>query len=302
MSKTIMFVVILALAVGGLGYVFKGLDSQVKRLKFENERAALKEKFAEKVPHIAVSDPEHATYDLIQGFKNYAKDLADLYRKYPEFKGQQPALERYEQEYKDKKIDESKMRLIRERVDLAKKVFTSLSKGDYKPVAMASDKTVRMDIYDIAKVSEGGEDKLFWHMLIINAPSDKATSFGPINMELPLEDDASTARARKAGRLADNKAIRKATVSGPGEPNTLVNEPDKWFEDFPPGMMIAYYNFPMFPGEAKGLDLTFDLGVRNPGGGDIKNVLKFSLPLKSEWKLPAGASFGADEVTEQGDD
>lgn len=303
MGRVVGLVLVLAIAVGGLGFVFKGLDGQVKRLKFEADRAALKQKFAARVPHLIQSDDEHAAFDLVSAVKNYGKDLSELYKKYPDFKDPDAALHRYENDYKDKKIDENKMRGIRERVTLVKGVWEHLLKGDYKPVAVGRDKSLRMDIYDISKKAADGEDKLFINVLFLGLVPDKSMSYGAIAMDIPLEDDEVTAKKRKAGQLKDNKAERKAQVNGGGEPNTMVPEPDKWVEDFPPGMGIGFYNFPMFPGEAKSLDLSFTFDVKNPGGGHIENNLKYKLPIKPEWKLPHGANYGADEQAEtSGDD
>jgi hypothetical protein len=298
MSRTLALIVFLAVAVAGLGYVFKGLDGQVRRLKFEADRGELQAKFASKVPHIAVVDADHAAYDLVSGAKAYAKDLADLYKRYPEFKDADSVLKRREAEYKDKKIDEQKMRGIRERVDLTKKVWGKLSSGEYKPVAISADKSVRLDLYDVAKITEAGEDKLLVSVLFINGVPDKAMGFGPINMEMALADDEATAKARKEGRLKDKGAQRKATMSGGGDPGLYIPEPYKFVEDFPPGIQIGYYQFPLMPAEATDLDLTFGIDIKNPGGGAIANTLKFKLPLKDEWKLPKGANFGGDEATD----
>jgi len=291
-------VLVLAVAVGGLGFVFKGLDNQVKRLKFEAERGELKEKFQSRIPHLIQSDGEHASFDLTSAVKNYAKDLAELYKKYPDQRDPDAALKRFEQDYKDKKIDEQKMRGIRERVALVKDVWEKLVKGEYKAQYTSHDKSLRMDIYDIQKKSQDGEDKLFVHVLFVGSVPDKSMTYGAIAMDVPLEDDEATAKKRKAGQLKDNKAERKAQISGGGEPNTLVTEPDKWVEDFPPGIGVAFYNFPLFPGEAKGMELSLNFDVKNAGGGHVSNDLKYKMDLKPEWKLPAGAAYGADEAND----
>ncbi|MBI5494745.1 MAG: hypothetical protein HY904_06925 [Deltaproteobacteria bacterium] len=303
MGRVVGLILVLAVAVGGLGFVFKGLDSQVKRLKFENERSVLKAKFQARMPHLIQSDDEHAAFDLVSAVKSYGKDLAELYKKYPEFRDPDWALKRYEQDYKDKKIDEKKMQGIRERTAMVRAVWEKLLKGEYKPVAVAHDKSIRVDLHTIEKKASEGEEKLFVHVLILGILADKSLSYGTIAMDVPLEDDEATAKKRKAGQLKDLKQERKAQISGQGEPNTLIPEPDKWVEDFPPGMGVAFYNFPMFPGEAKGLELTLGYEVKNPGGGHVVNELKYKIPLDASWKLPAGAAFGADEANANtGDD
>lgn len=296
MGKGVIFVIGVVAVVGGLIFVFKGLDDQVKRLKFENERHAIKERFAERIPALAAADEEHAGFDLTQAIRNYGKELAELYKKYPEFRDVDSILKRHEAEYKEGKKEESKMRGVRERISMTKDVWQRLLDDKYKPIVTVHGPSLRLDFFDIEKKNQDGQDQLFIHSLFVGGVADKSMTYGPIQMVLPLADDEATAKKRKAGQLKDNKEQRRAELNGGGEPAILIPEPEKFVEDFPPGVMIGLYQFPLFPAEAKALELTMNFEFKNPGGGRVVNDMKFKpIEVKPEWKLPAGASFDADE-------
>jgi len=296
MGKGVIFVVGVVAVVGGLIFVFKGLDDQVKRLKFESERHVLKERFAERVPALIASDEEHAANDLTGAIKNYGRELAELYKKYPEFRDVDSILKRHEAEYKEGKKDEAKMRGVRERIGMVKDVWQKLLDDKYKPVTMQHGPSLRLDLFDIEKKNQDGQDQLLVHSVFVGGVADKSMTYGPIQMLLPLADDEATAKKRKAGQLKDNKEQRRAELNGGGEPAILIAEPEKFVEDFPPGIMIGLYQFPLFPSEAKALELTMNFELKNPGGGRVVNELKFkSLEVRPDWKLPAGASFDAEE-------
>ncbi|MEW5849685.1 MAG: hypothetical protein AB2A00_12780 [Myxococcota bacterium] len=300
MGRVLAFLVGVGAVLAGLIFFFGSMDSQIKRLKFENERYALKQRFAAKIPHLQSVEDEKAAFDLQTAVKEYAKSLAELYKKYPEFRDPDSILKRWEKDYQDKKVDEGKIRGARERVTLVKGLWEKFLTDNYKPVMTSADKSLRVDIYNVEKKAVDGQDKLIVHVAYIGGTPDKSMGFGGIEMQIPLADDDATAKKRAKGELKDNKQERKATVSGGGEPNTLILEPEKWVEDFPPGIVIGYYDFPLFPAEAKSMELTMDFEFKNPGGGRVANAVKFKpMELKPEWKLPEGSSFEADEQTEE---
>jgi hypothetical protein len=292
------YIAVVAAALAAVIFFFNGMDMQIKRLKFENERAAIKRSFTTKVPHLIAADEEHATFDLTQTVKNYAKDIARLYQKYPEFKEPDAILKRYEKEYQEGKKDESKMRAVRERIAFVKDVWEKLLTENYKPEVTAHGASIRADLYNIEKKAVDGQDKLIVSALFLGPTTDKTTTYGAIEMNVALADDESTAKKRAAKQLKDLKAERKAVITGGGEPNTLVTEPDKWVEDFPPGIVVGFYDFPLFPAESRQMTLTMNFEVKNAGGGRVLNELKFKpLDMQSHWKLPEGSSFEADEQT-----
>ena len=97
-----------------------------------------------------------------------------------------------------------------------------------------------------------------------------------------------------SGQDPDGKPIREMRASG--EPYKIEN-PERFIEEFPPGIVFGYYDLPKIPAEVATAELTFDIATRSVlTGEEVAAKFVWKQPVPAEWKLPAGAGWeGAQE-------
>ena len=88
-------------------------------------------------------------------------------------------------------------------------------------------------------------------------------------------------------------------MSGGGEPYQKLSDPERFVDDFPPGVLFGTYWVELFPREAATVNLEISADVRGASGAVRPATFLFRLPVPERWKLPPGATFQA-EIREVG--
>jgi hypothetical protein len=83
-------------------------------------------------------------------------------------------------------------------------------------------------------------------------------------------------------------------MSGAGEPYQKLADPERFSEDFPPGVLFGTWWVEPFPREAAKVKLQLDVDARAPSGAVRPAALELALPVPEVWKLPPGATFQAE--------
>lgn len=295
MKRFVAFLVVLA-AVGAVAaFAFMSFKARLTEERLIAKKAVIDLDFLGHSAFTRMVPGDDYGDDASVLFSGYARDVDKIYND-PEFaplRDDDKVRKVYEKAHKEGRKDDKTLKEVNDRIDYTQAVYKELTGGSYHPVASAQQNGLRVDLYSIEKAPVDGQDRLKVKALIYSGDPD-AVSFGQIAMKLAI---ISKVEKKVRGKTVTEDEIKLAKVEGGGSPNTLIKTPRKWMEDFPPGVMIGYYDFPLFPPTSSELALTMGFGVRTVGGNNIQAELSFPpLTIDPSWKLPAGASWEAEEM------
>jgi hypothetical protein len=80
-------------------------------------------------------------------------------------------------------------------------------------------------------------------------------------------------------------------MSGTGEPYLKLADPERFAEDFPPGILFGTWWVDPFPREAARVKLALDVQVPGTGPAAATASLALELPVAEAWKLAPGVPF-----------
>jgi hypothetical protein len=83
-------------------------------------------------------------------------------------------------------------------------------------------------------------------------------------------------------------------MSGAGEPYQKLSDPERFVDDFPPGVLFGTWWVELFPREAAKVKVELAVDVRAPSGAVRPSTFQLELPVPEAWKLPPGATFQAE--------
>jgi hypothetical protein len=83
-------------------------------------------------------------------------------------------------------------------------------------------------------------------------------------------------------------------MSGGGEPYQKLADPERFVDDFPPGVLFGTWWVELFPREAAAVNLEISADVRGASGAVRPATFLFKLPVPERWKLPPGATYQAE--------
>ncbi len=82
-------------------------------------------------------------------------------------------------------------------------------------------------------------------------------------------------------------------MTGPGEPYQKLSDPERFSDDFPPGVLFGTWWVELLPREAATVQVELGVDVRSPSGAVRPATLQTSLPVPERWKIAPGATFQA---------
>lgn len=295
MKRFIAFLIVLiAIAVVG-GMMFMSFKQKLIEQQLLVARADIGQQLMERIAFSKMLPAGDYADDIGVVLSGYGRDLAKLYQN-PDFallRDPDSVRKIYDEEHLKGRKDDRTWQQVNQRIDYTQEVMKELLGGSYKPMVTAQADGLRLDIYDISKAPVDGQDRLMVKVMIIGGDPE-GLSFGHIEMKMKIEGEVEK---KVRGETVMEKVTKLAKVEGGGSPNTLIKTPRKWVEDFPPGIMIGFYDFPLFPPSADELSLSMGFAVRTAGGHNLMPQLEFStLPISPGWRLPEGASWEAEEV------
>jgi hypothetical protein len=95
-------------------------------------------------------------------------------------------------------------------------------------------------------------------------------------------------------RFLDPAGKLYAEMSGPGEPYQKLVDPERFVDDFPPGVLFGTWWVELLPREAATMEMDVEVDVRGATGTGRPATFKLALPVAEGWKLPPGATFQAE--------
>lgn len=98
-----------------------------------------------------------------------------------------------------------------------------------------------------------------------------------------------------AFRFLDPAGKLYGEMTGPGEPYQKLADPERFVDDFPPGVLFGTWWVELFPREAATVEVELAADLRDPSGAVRPATFTARLPVPEAWKLPPGTTFQAVE-------
>ncbi len=259
------------------------------------ERARLKRDFTERAGLAKALPPDRPAEwqaEVAALSRWYFDELAAIRNRHPGEPPRPTALEATAEERKGKLKNEERA-AIEDFQKYADSRLALLREGKYAAMASAAAEGLRLDLVAIqtGPAPEG-------------APGLRI-DFGlwgaPRYVERERSGDKTITRAltpvafkRIALRFLDPTGKLYGEMSGAGEPYQKLSDPERFADDFPPGVLFGTWWVELFPREASTVEVQVDADVRAPSGAVRPATFQTSLPVPEAWKLPPGATFQAE--------
>lgn len=294
--KKLLFValpagVLIFAVVGGLSVLRSRGEASAALL----ERAQLKREFVERaavgraVPSDRVDEWRDESAAL---FRWYLEQLAAIRNRHPTVPPAPSGAEAAAEERKGKLSDKEKASYA-EWQKLADGRFALVKEARYAPLFTTADGGMRLDLLAAETGSHpaGGGAALRIDFALWGAPR---------RVEKERSGDVTTTKVllpvvfkRIAFRMLDETGKLYGEMNGPGEPFQKLADPERWVEDFPPGVLFGSWWVDLFPREAVTTEMELEASLRGASGNERTVLFKFTLPVREEWRLAPGAAFDA---------
>lgn len=256
-------------------------------------RAQLKREFLERgsVARQLPGEKQKEWRDEVRALSRwYFDELAALKSRYPGDKPRPPAAEPARKE-KAQEAEAARAEWQR----YAEERFQALRDGKYEPLHSAAEQGLHLDLLTFApeKNPSGGEKALRIDFALWGAPRrvDKEAAPGgraTTRVSVPV------AFRQLSFQFLDAQGKPYGEMSGPGEPYQKIADPERWVEDFPPGILVGTWFVDRFPREAARVQIALSVEVRGQAGADLPATFKLDLPVREEWRLGPGEAYQAE--------
>jgi hypothetical protein len=266
-------------------------DAEASRL----ERARLKREFDERSAVLRALPPDRPAEwqeEVVALTRWYEDQLQAIRNRYHGVEPAPTALAAAEEEKKDK-LGEKERAAIEDFQKYADARAKLLRDGAYGVVASATAAGLRLDLTSLG--TGAGPD---------GAPGlrvDFALWGAPRFVERERTGDKVVTRTvtpvafkKLTVQFLDEKGKPYGEMSGAGEPYQKLADPERFVEDFPPGVLFGTWWLELLPREAATAQLTLEVDVRGASGAVRPAAFALSLPVPEAWKIPPGATYQAE--------
>jgi hypothetical protein len=292
----VKLVVVLAVLLGGGFYAMRKVNTTKEEAEHKLGLERIRKEYLERAP-MARLMAEPARYEDEQRavWKWYFNELTDHYNRFPDRKNYERFLDELIEKKTKKKVKEQEFAQYEERYKLVKEYWELMEGGKYMPIFTALDKGLRFDVYEIRPIPDPREPRVRLYFTIHGVQRKWN------------EEQTGAARIRKLTVNANYGDVQFKGVDEAGKPSVefkascepfSVDNPERFIEEFPPGLVLGYYELPKIPALVAKAELAFEIGTRSViSGEEVMGKFVWNLaPLPSEWRLPASAGWdGAQE-------
>jgi hypothetical protein len=259
------------------------------------ERARLKRDFTERAQAAKAVAPERPAdwqAEVVALSRWYFGELQAVRNRHPGEPPRQGGVEAAEAEQQGKLKKEQKEQL-QDFQRYADSRLALLRDGSYTARASAAVEGLRLDL--VAVEPGKGPDGAAGLRI------DFALWGAPRYVERERAGDRTVTRSvipvafkRIAFSFLDPSGKLYGEMSGAGEPYQKLADPERFQDDFPPGVLFGTWWVELFPREAAKAKLEVAVDVRAPSGAVRPATFQAELPVPEAWKLPPGATFQAE--------
>ena len=258
-------------------------------------RARLKRDFGERAGAVRAIPADHQPEwqaEVAALSRWYFDELGSIRNRFP---GEAPRLngvQAAEEEKKGKLKKEERDALV-DFQSYAEGRLALLREAKYAPVASAFAEGLRLDLVAVEPGASPGAGP--------GLRVDFALWGAPRYIERERSGDKNVTRnvvpvafKRIAFQFLDAAGKPYGEMSGGGEPYQKLADPERFVDDFPPGVLFGTWWVELFPREAATTNLEIAADLRSPSGLVRPASFVFKLPVPERWKLPPGATFQAE--------
>lgn len=294
MRKLLFVALPFGLAVLGAVTLVNAMRSRAEAADARLERARLKRDFTERAQVAkAVPADRPAEWQAEVGALSrwYFEELQGIKNRHPGEPARPTGVQAAEEEQQGKLKPEQREQL-QDFQKYAESRLALLRDGSYPVVASAAAEGLRLDLVAVetGKSPEG-------------APGlrvDFALWGAPRYVERERQKDKTVARnvvpvafKQIAFGFLDPAGKLYGEMSGAGEPYQKLADPERFVDDFPPGVLFGTWWVEPFPREAATVKFDLAADVRAPSGAVRPAAFSVTMPVPEAWKLPPGATFEA---------
>ncbi|BDG06575.1 hypothetical protein [Anaeromyxobacter oryzae] len=295
MRKLLVVAVPAGLAILAAALVLSSFRSRADAEASRLERARLKREFAERAAVLRALPPDRPAEwqgEVVALTRWYQDELQAIRNRYPEVSPAPGALAAAEEDRKGK-IGEKERAAIADFQKYADGRAKLLREGAYGAVGSAEAAGLRLDLVSV----ESGAGPEGTPGLRV----DFALWGAPRYLERERSGDKTVTRTvtpvafkKLAVQFLDAKGKPYGEMSGAGEPYQKLADPERFVEDFPPGVLFGTWWLELLPREAATAQVSLEVDVRGASGAVRPATFALSLPVPEGWKIPPGATYQAE--------
>ncbi len=296
MNNPLIKLLVVALVVaGGAGFGYSRMKAAELESKHQIELEKLRREFVDREAFArSIADSTKYADEQRALFKWYFAELTSHYNRYPKYKNYDRFLDDLKARHKSKKVKDGEFGQWEERFKLTRDFFDKVGAGKYEPRFTAVDKGLRFDIYDIQSVPDPKEPKVRLSFALYGAQRKWSEDTSSGSKVSKLTVNANFRDMVFKGLDGQDKEVLQLTASG--DPFKIDN-PERLVEEFPPHVVLGYYEVPKIPSQAAKVEITFGISTRSVlSGEEAAGEFVWKMPTPDDFKLPAGAAWeGAQE-------
>lgn len=296
MKKLLLVALPVGLAILLVAAGLSTLRARAELSTSQLERAQLKREFVERAAvgrALPAERPDEWRDEAAALFRWYLEELAAIRNRHPSVPAAPSGVAAAAEERKGK-LSEKERAVYEEWQKLANGRFALVKEARYTPLYTATAEGMRLDLLSIETGPHpaGGGPGLRIDFALWGAPR---------RVEKEKQGDVTTTKVllpvafkQIAFRMLDEKGKLYGEMNGPGEPFQKLTDPERWVDDFPPGVLFGAWWVDLFPREAVNCELELGLTLRGASGSERPVSFKFTLPVREEWRLAPGAAYQAE--------
>ncbi|HEY3452110.1 MAG TPA: hypothetical protein VGK67_37550 [Myxococcales bacterium] len=282
-NPIVKLLVVLVIILGG---GFYGLTTYRKKsAEYENklDLERIRKEWLERQPLARqLAAPDKYRFEQQALFKWYFNELTEHYNKFQGLKDYEKVGDDLEAKKKAKKIKDNEYNLLFERYKSTKDFWDLAMANKYDPVFTAVDNGLRFDIFKVESVSDSKEPKLRLHYALWGAQRKWSVDSSSGGKVLKLTVNAAFHELTVLGLDEAGKEATRMTAAG--DPYKVDN-PERFIEEFPPGVVFGSYDLPKIPSNVVTVEISWDIGTRSVlSGEEVSGKFVWKQPLPSEWK------------------
>jgi hypothetical protein len=259
------------------------------------ERARLKRDFGERAQAARAIPPDRLPEwqaEVTALSRWYFDELTAIRNRHPGEPPRPTGVQAAEAEKKGK-LKKEEREAIADFQQYAESRLALLREASYVPAASAFAEGLRLDLLAIEPgPSPGGGPGLRVDFALWGAPRylerERAGDKSVTRNVIPV------AFKRLAVRFLDPAGKLYGEMSGAGEPYQKLSDPERFADDFPPGVLFGTWWVELFPREAATAELEVAADLRAPSGAVRPATFQARLAVPEAWKLPPGTAFQAE--------
>jgi hypothetical protein len=296
MRKLLAVALPVGLAVLAAIVLFTRSRSHAETMEARLERARLKRDFTERAQAAKATAPDRLPEwqaEVAALARWYFDELTAIRNRHPGEPPRPTGVQAAEEERKGK-LKKEEREAISDFQGYAEGRLRILREARYAPVASAAAEGLRLDLLAVepGAAPGGGGPGLRIDFALWGAPRylerERAGDRTVTRNVVPVAFKRIVLQFRDAAGKAYGE------MSGAGEPYQKLADPERFVDDFPPGVLFGTWWVELFPREAASVDVQLEVDLRAPSGAVRPATFQTRLPVPEAWKLPPGATFQAE--------